>query len=176
MQRLAALEAEVKGDADAQRARKELALARVREQHAQAESERAELRDRQAAIVKRKASPVDDLGGAIELASRANRIKGELQKKPGKGEKSWITSGVLSLFFGPFGWLYAGSWREAVPAAAVWALIAAIIPTFLLMPILGIAAPISAIIGIVYALTYNRNGSRQRLWGDDKKQLPKTTG
>ena len=191
MERLAALEAEVKGDADAQRARKEAAMARVREERAKREAEREQLRERQAALVTRKKSPDpaprgrardeemdhgDGLGGALELAGRANRVKNELARKPGKGEKSWIKSGIASTALGPLGWLYAGSWREAVPASAVWlaviALASKIIPTVLLMPVLMVALPLSGLAGVLYALSYNKHGGRQRLFGDsDKKQL-----
>ena len=41
----------------------------------------------------------------------------------------------------------------------------------LLMPVLMVALPLSGIAGVVYALQYNRNGRRQRLFGDEKKQL-----
>ena len=92
MDRLAALEAEVKADADAQAARKAAALDKVREQRAKQQAEKDELRTRQAQLVTRKKQPdadsIDDLGGAIELAGKANRVKNELTKKPGKGEKS----------------------------------------------------------------------------------------
>jgi len=180
-ERLAALEAEVKADAEAQERRRETALAKVREQRAQQLSERDDLRRRQAEIVTKKRiddHEVDhtDLGGALELAGRANRVKNELARKPQKGEKSWLISGGVSLLLGPLGWLYAGSWREAVPASLVWIVLAGIfskiLPTVLLMPVLMVAMPLSAIAGVVYALTYNRHGTRQRLWGDkDKKQL-----
>jgi hypothetical protein len=68
MERLAALEAEVKADADAQRARKDAALGRAREQRAAQQAERDELRARQAALVARKRPPAqatarDDDGG-----------------------------------------------------------------------------------------------------------------
>lgn len=194
--KLAALEAEVKADADAQRARKEAALARVREQRAAQQAERDELRRRQAALVTRK--PADrepasarrkaeadddddrggDLAGALELATRANKVKQELARKPGKGGKSWVASGVASLALGPLGWLYAGSLREAVPASAAWLLLAAIaskiLPVMLLMPVLLVALPLSGIAGVVYALQYNRHGGRQRLFkGDAPKQLPR---
>lgn len=214
MERLAALEAEVKQDADAQRVRKEAAMAKVREERAKAEAEKAELRSRQASLVRRKpvaepepsadegddddggvfdrlrrrgrddadADHADGLGGAIELAGKANRLKGELAKTPKKGEKSWVKSGVLSLFFGPVGWLYAGSWREAVPASAAWLVSLAIISklwffSFLFIPILAVMMPLSGIAGAVYALSYNRKGKRQRLFGEDKKkkQLPEKT-
>lgn len=186
MERLAALEAEVKADADAQRARKEAALVKVREERAKQLAEREELRDRQAALVtkQRTARPRDEaaevdhtdgLAGAIELAGRANKMKAELQKKPAKGEKSWVKSGIASMALGPLGWLYAGSWREAVPASAAWLLVAAIaskiIPTVLLLPVLMVVLPLSGIAGVMYALGYNRSGKRQRLFGDEKKQL-----
>lgn len=195
MERLAALEAEVKADADAQRARKEAAMAKVREERAKAEAERTDLRDRQRQLVARKkpeprererddagerdADHADGLSGALELAGKANRLKGELQKKPTKGEKSWVKSGALSLVFGPIGWLYAGSWREAVPAATGWLLLAALlsklpIPSLLLWPVLMVLMPLSGIAGAVYALQYNRSGKRQRLFGDSKKKQLKS--
>jgi hypothetical protein len=180
MERLAALEAEVKADADAQRVRKEAALSKVREERARQQAERDDLRDRQAAlVVKKRPEPReprdvdhgDGLSGALELAGKANRMKAELQKK---GEKSWIKSGIASMALGPLGWLYAGSWREAVPASAAWLLVAAvaskIIPMFLLMPVLMVLLPLSGIAGVMYALGYNRHGKRQRLFGDEKKQ------
>lgn len=191
MERLAALEAEVKADAEAQRARKEAALARVREERAKQVAERDALRERQAALVTRKKPEsrqnrasrdedidhADGLAGAIELAGRANRVKHELARKPGKGEKSWIKSGIASMALGPLGWLYAGSWREAVPASAAWLLVAALaskfLPVVLMLPVLMVVLPLSGIAGVVYAMQYNRTGTRQRLFGDsDKKQLP----
>jgi hypothetical protein len=188
MERLAALEAEVKADVDAQRARKDAALARVREERARAEAERAELRERQAVVVAKKPQQdrprgrqreefdhAEGLGSALELASRANRVKAELARKPAKGEKSWVKSGIASMALGPVGWLYAGSMREAVPAAAAWLALAAlaskIIPTVLLLPVLMVALPLSGIAGVLYAIQYNRTGKRQRLFGEDKKQL-----
>jgi predicted phage gp36 major capsid-like protein len=190
MKRLAALEAEVKADADAQRARKEAALAKVREQRAQEQAERDAVRARQAELVTRKQAPArdadadlgdgDSLGGALALAKKAHGVKQELAKTPGAGEKSWIKSGIASMLLGPLGWLYAGSLREAVPASAAWVAFAAIaskiIPMFLLLPVLMVALPLSGIAGVVYALQYNRTGSRQRLFDKDKdrpkKQLP----
>lgn len=190
MERLAALEAEVKADADAQRVRKEAALAKVREERAKQQVERDELRSRQAALVSRK--PREDasstrrrveefdhaegLGGALELAGKANRVRSELARKPGKGEKSWIKSGIASTALGPIGWLYAGSLREAVPAATAWVaamwLASKFLPALLLWPVLMVALPLSGLAGIYYAVQYNRNGRRQRLFGDkDTKQL-----
>ena len=191
MKRLAALEAEVKADADAQRVRKDAALAKVREQRAKAQVEKDDLRSRQVALVTKKKQPVaetshddddddDGLGSTLALAKRANSVKQELSRAPKAGEKSWVKSGVASLLLGPLGWLYAGSLREAIPASAAWlafgALASKIIPMFLLMPVLLVAMPLSGIAGIVYAMQYNRKGGRQRLFDKSKnrakKQLP----
>ncbi|HEU4615200.1 MAG TPA: hypothetical protein VFS15_24070 [Kofleriaceae bacterium] len=184
MERLAALEAEVKADADAQRARKEAALAKVREDRAKQQAERDELRQRQAQLVTRKSrdarrrgdDDADGIGGALELAGKANRVRNELARKPAKGEKSWIKSGIASTALGPLGWLYAGSLREAVPAATAWVALLALaqyLPTLLLLPALMVILPLSGLAGVLYAVQYNRNGGRQRLFGDDdkKKQL-----
>lgn len=202
MERLAALEAEVKADADVQRARKAAVVAKLRDQrvtrtaqdrpgvrnrisssHDAAErAEGAEAIDEPAARRRARgergdADHLEDLGGALELASKANRVKQELQRTPGKGEKSWIKSGVASLALGPVGWLYAGSLREAAPAALAWiALLALASHIFLLLPVLMVFSPLSAIAGVVYALQYNRAGKRQRLFtgdkaGDKSKQL-----
>jgi len=191
------LEAEVKADADAQLARKEAALAKVREQRAEQQAERDELRARQARLHSRKKAPAsdededddlarggrgDELGDALALAKKAHGVKQELARTPKAGEKSWIKSGVASMVLGPIGWLYAGSLREAVPASAAWValmlLASKILPMVLLMPVLMVALPLSAIAGVVYALQYNRAGGRQRLFDKDKdgdkpkKRLP----
>ena len=111
------------------------------------------------------------------ISGRANRVRSELAKKPAKGEKSWIKSGIASTALGPIGWLYAGSLREAVPAATAWLAVMAIaskfIPMVLLMPVLMVALPLSGLAGVLYAIQYNRaGGKRTRLFGDkDKKQL-----
>lgn len=181
MERLAALEAEVKADADTQRARKEAALEKVRAQRAADAAEKDALRARQAELVVRKKRPTadddddrgsSDLGGALALAKKANDVKNELAKK---GEKSWIKSGIASMLLGPLGWLYAGSWREAVPAGVAYLAFAALLSKlpFIMWPVMMVALPLSGIAGVVYALQYNKTGSRQRLWGDKtKKQLP----
>lgn len=194
-ERLAALEAEVQADADAQRARKAAALAKLRDQRVTQTAGGAAVRNRatpgdevparrrsrrdaeRAAELDddrgRGVDPLEDLGGALELASKANRVKQELARKPRKGEKNWMISGGASLL-GPIGWLYAGSLREAVPATAAWLLVASLVwkvLPFLWMPLMMVVMPLSGIAGVVYALSYNRAGKRQRLFSDksDKK-------
>lgn len=191
MERLAALEAEVTADAEAQSARKAAAVAKLRDQRVTQTAERDQLRARQAELASERKKPARDeprrarrepdadeadqlegLGGALELATKANRVKNELSRTPRKGDKSWIASGVASLALGPIGWLYAGSLREAVPAATATMLLAAIaskiLPVILLWPALIVVMPLSAIAGVVYAMQYNRKGRRQRLFEGDK--------
>lgn len=187
MARLAALEAEVKAETEAKRARKEAALAKLREQRAAEEAQREELRARQVALVTKqrpetrgeRADRGGDLGGALELARRAHGLKEELARPAKPGDKSWVTSAVASTMLGPLGWLYAGSLREAVPASAAWlafgVLASKLLPMFLLFPVLLVALPLSGVAGLLYAHQYNRTGSRQRLFGDNakKKLLPR---
>ena len=116
-------------------------------------------------------SELDDpsLATATTALSIAKRARNELEKGVGEDKKSLLISGGLSLFLGPLGWLYAGSLRESVPAAAAYILIAAILPSFLLLPLLSVAMPISAVAGLVYAWQYNRDGQRGHIFGDDDK-------
>ena len=192
-ERLAALEAEVKADADAQRERKQAAMDKIRAQ----QQEQVELRRRQADIHgtqkrlpaprKQEREPDDDedgggsdLGGALELAHRANRVRNELQQAPKQGDKSWVKSGLASTFLGPVGWLYAGSWREAVPASLAYLLLGTlaikILPMLLLWPVFMVGMPLSGIAGVVYALQYNKKGSRQRLFKKDPAKQLKSGG
>lgn len=221
-ERLAALESEVKAEANAQKARKEAALELVQAERARRAAKAAAVEKagtaKAAAVEKAKAAqparpakaakapPPDDsdsiledlaasaskrerasqkdrgrmgLGDALELAKRAGDLKQELTAPRKKGQKSWMVSAGLSTAFGPLGWLYAGSWREAAPVAAIWVvglyLANWILPFILLMPALMVALPLSGIAGAVYAFGYNRAGSRQRLFGEDKPK-PKQLG
>ena len=186
MERLAALEAEVKADAAAKQARREVALAKVREQRAAQQAEKAALTARQAELVtktKPKAKPVEeddddassgsDITNALVLAKKAQGVKAELTKAPKQGDKSWVKSALASTVLGPIGWLYAGSLREAIPGTVAWLAFAAIaskLPWILLMPALLVLMPLSGIAGLLYAVQYNRKGTRQRLFGDKDKQ------
>jgi hypothetical protein len=183
--RLEALEAEVKAESDAKKAVRAQAEARVRAQRAKQQAESDDLRDRQAAIVKAKSGTRErdrggrererdragDLETALDLARKASDAKHELSKPREAGDKSWLISGALSFFFGPLGWLYAGAWRESIPAALGYlltlGLVTSIVPMFLLMPVMMVALPLSGVAGVVYAIGHNRDGKRIRLFGDD---------
>lgn len=104
------------------------------------------------------------------------RALGSARERSGdeSNRKSVVASGLLSFFFGPLGWLYAGSFREAIPACGAAILASAILPSFLWAPLAGILGPVSAIGGVLYALQYNRKGERTRLLsGSEQKQLSK---
>lgn len=172
-ERLQSLRAEVDAQARAEHKQKLLDEARERQ--------RAKLDQARRRKEARSDGGLEDLraevgkAGALELA---NRAKKELTRKPEAGEKSLLVSGGLSMIFGPLGWLYAGSFRESIPAALVYLLAAGILmklPFFLLMPIMFVALPLSGVAGLVYAWQYNRSGERKRLWGkDDDEDQPST--
>jgi hypothetical protein len=83
--------------------------------------------------------------------------------------KSLVASGLLSFFFGPLGWLYAAPWSVALAGAGAWLLTAYVLPQFLLVYVVGIVAPISAIAGVFYAIGFNLTGVRTPLFGSDEK-------
>jgi len=92
----------------------------------------------------------------------------------GGDKKSVVASGLLSLFFGPFGWLYAAPLKEALPAVLGYVIICSIVPKFLLIYLMGPIGAVSAVMGVLYAWSYNQSGGRTALWGRDKisKVLP----
>jgi hypothetical protein len=85
----------------------------------------------------------------------------------GKKRKSIVASGLLSFFFGPLGWLYAAPWKISVPAAALYVLLIAALPQFILAYLIMIICPISAIGGVLYALGFNMAGKRTPIFGKD---------
>lgn len=109
-------------------------------------------------------------GGGLDPANALAMTKRALDlDKPRKdGDKSLLLSGGLSLL-GPLGWLYAGAWREAIPATLIALLAWNILPTFLLMPLLVVALPASAVAGFLYAWQHNKHGHRTTLFLDDPK-------
>ncbi|MBK9032040.1 MAG: hypothetical protein IPL61_12070 [Myxococcales bacterium] len=137
--RLRALEAEVAATTEVDRQRKADARERILARRAEADA----LRRRQAELVGRRARPTDeipaepdepsigaragDLERAMVLARKAGDVKAELARPTKAGEKSWLISSALSFFFGPLGWLYAGSLRGTIPVAAVYVMVAAIV-------------------------------------------------
>ena len=88
-----------------------------------------------------------------------------MSDKLAKPRKSVVASGLLSLFFGPIGWLYAAPWKSAAIAAAAWVLTCAILPSFILLYLMMVVGPLSAIAGVIYALGFNVIGTRTALFG-----------
>ncbi|MFT3773876.1 MAG: hypothetical protein QM820_51560 [Minicystis sp.] len=82
---------------------------------------------------------------------------------PVADRKSVVLSAALSLFFGPMGWLYAGSLKEALPGALFYVVLCSLVPKFLLAYILGPFNAVAALAGVLYAWSYNRSGRRETL-------------
>jgi len=113
---------------------------------------------------------VDRLTSGAKLALQAAGFK-----KPGAAaveKKSLLASGGLSFFLGPVGWLYAAPLKEAIPAIVVYMLVCSILPSFLLVYLLGLVNAASAVAGVAYAWSYNQEGRRVGLLGKAKNALP----
>ena len=106
----------------------------------------------------------------VPTALAARVVGGALARPAGGDQKSVVASGVLSLVLGPLGWLYAAPLREAVPGAAVYVGLCSLLPHFLLVPLLGIMAPISGAAGLYYAWRHNQTGERTGLFSDRRKK------
>jgi hypothetical protein len=127
-----------------------------------------------------KVSKQDALELAVDVKREIDRVRGKggLERTSGKREpaapekrKSYLWAGGLSFLIGPLGWLYAGSFREAIPASLIYLAVAAVLtklPTMLVAPLMSVALPVSGLIGVIYAWQYNRHGKRQRLLDKDK--------
>ena len=115
---------------------------------------------------------LDRLRSDVSKAKTALQLAGRLGGVPSKpeGGKSVVASGVLSFFLGPAGWLYAAPLGTAVPAALVYLILCMLLPKFLLLPLLGVTAPLRALAGLGYAARHNQHGRRTPLLG------PKTPG
>ena len=118
------------------------------------------------------------LGALSREVARASSSAGLVAKaalgtglaRTGGDKKSVAASGVLSLVLGPFGWMYAAPLREAVPGMAIYVGLCSLLPHFLLMPLLGVIAPISGVAGVYYAWRHNQTGERTGLFSDKKKK------
>lgn len=87
-------------------------------------------------------------------------------------KKSVLASGAASFFFGPLGWLYAGSFKEAIPASLAYLLVGAVLPHFLFMYVAGVTGFVSAVAGVLYAWSFNRSGRRETLLLKDAPTPP----
>lgn len=118
----------------------------------------SELEDLQSEVM------VNHAKGLVKRASKS------LTKPTEEGDKSLILSSALSFFFGPLGWFYAGSYKEAALGSLAYIALLSILPGLLVSPLLFLAMPISGVAGLVYAWQHNRSGERAQLLldkGDD---------
>lgn len=106
------------------------------------------------------------LDGVLWLAT-SGRSSLTARRRAGRPAKSVAASGVLSFFFGPFGWLYAAPWKEAVPAILVYLLLLAFthLPLLGLLfgPILFLVHALCGLAGVGYAWRHNQQGERTPL-------------
>jgi hypothetical protein len=107
-----------------------------------------------------------EVGAASKGLTTVSRLTGLTAR--GRDDKSVVASGALSLFLGPLGWLYAAPLREAIPAVLVNVAAVALVPHFILLPLLGVVAPLSGVAGVYYAWRHNQTGERTGLFSDKK--------
>jgi len=97
-------------------------------------------------------------------AALALEVAGLKEPTRPPGRKSLLASGLLSFLLGPFGWLYAAPLKEAIPVIVVYAalgwLLQLILPSFLLMYVVGIVNVASGVAGALYAWGHNSAGKR----------------
>lgn len=75
--------------------------------------------------------------------------------------KSVLLSAGMGLLFGPFGWLYAGAWVEALIGIALYVGLGLTLPRFMLGTFFGVLHPTCAVIAMLAAWHFNRTKSRQ---------------
>ena len=89
--------------------------------------------------------------------------------------KSVLASGLLSLLFGPIGWLYAAPLKDALLGILAWALLFKLpILSFFAVMLHGVIQLACGAAGAYYALKHNESGKRVSLLDQIKprKQLP----
>lgn len=91
---------------------------------------------------------------------------GALLPPQGEGDKNLIVAGALGLL-GPFGWFYAAPLQEAAAASAVFLLAYWLLPAVLMVPLVSLLLPVSAVVGVLYAYKHNRVGNRSGLFTED---------
>jgi hypothetical protein len=170
----AAAEAEQKKRRAAELAAKQALVVAAREKQQVARKEKTESKPATTRPGKRDALEI-----AIDVKREIDQVRGK--GKPARASqrtetapvkrKSYLWAGGLSFLVGPLGWLYAGAFRETIPAALIYLAVAAVLvklPSMLVAPLMSLALPVSGLIGVVYAWQYNRHGKRQRLFDKDK--------
>ena len=109
-------------------------------------------------------------GSKSAIARTAGAFSGAAALAARSGDqKSIVASGGLSLILGPLGWLYAAPLREAIPGVAIYVGACSLLPHILMMPLLGLLAPLSGLAGVYYAIRHNQTGERTGLFSDRKK-------
>lgn len=106
---------------------------------------------------------IERAGTALDLVGG----RGGLLPSQREGDKNLIIGGALGLL-GPFGWFYAAPLQEAAAASAVFLLAYWLLPTILMVPLVSLLLPVSAVVGALYAYKHNRVGGRSGLFTEDQ--------
>jgi hypothetical protein len=124
--------------------------------------------------LKREVASATAAGAGMALMKMGGNAAHSLLASGGEGKKSLVASGVLSFFFGPLGWLYAGNFKEAAAGGLAWILLWVILPHWtILAPLWLTAMALSGGLGVLYAHKYNQKGERQSLMPSDPgRSLP----
>lgn len=111
---------------------------------------------------------VEKGSGGLVTAGRAAALM-----KPGKeGDKSVLAAGLLSFFFGPFGWLYAAPLNVALPAIVLFMVACWLLPAFLISWFAMPAGLLFGLAGAAYAWKHNQVGDRAPLLGAEQPEPP----
>lgn len=97
-------------------------------------------------------------------AALALEVAGLKKSTRPPGRKSLGISALVSFLFGPLGWLYAAPLKEAVPAIVVYlaafGLLQWILPSILLIWVVGLVNVVTGVAGALYAWGHNSAGKR----------------
>jgi hypothetical protein len=107
---------------------------------------------------------IERAGSALDLVRGKG---GGLLPPQREGDKNLLVAGALGLL-GPFGWFYAAPLQEAAAASAVFLLAYWLLPTILMVPLVSLLLPVSAVVGALYAYKHNRVGGRSGLFTEDR--------
>ncbi len=115
------------------------------------------------------------LGALVKVGSGQGLTTRGLAGKLGhkEGEKSVVASGLLSLVFGPLGWLYAAPLKEAVPAIVLYMLLLWLpLVHLLFIPLLPLVHIAAGAAGALYAWKHNQKGERTPIAESVRRALP----
>ena len=95
---------------------------------------------------------------AAQVRLGRSGLKVTLHADPNR--KSVLLSAGMGLLFGPFGWLYAAPFIEALAAMAVYVALGLLLPRFLLGTLFALIHPTCGVLAMLYAWRFNQTKTR----------------